>query len=656
MIKKLNIFRLVYILIFGLNVFAQQPVIFYSDILSGPNIGGENNKGAYVTIFGKNFGTIPGSSYVSIGGGTADNYPVWSDTLISFQLGTNATTGMIVIHTDQGTSNGIMFTLRDCDIYFASTAGSDSYSGTVDFPYRHLSKARSEMDGGDICYIRGGTYTTEGENSSGKNFYVSGSYPWGGNASAGNPHCMIGYPGESVILQASEDGDGIANYCGSDEQCAICSHIVFANFTIDANNYEATMNWRGMRNSASGEYRVRDIRVVNVTVKNYLNTGAMGGTALFHAGGDGPIDNYKILGCSAYNMDSGSRLDHGIYISAGGDDVEIGWNVVHDIKRVISEGGDGNAGFGIQTYRGMSEHYADLTNVVIHDNIVYECPSRGGINLADYTVNSYAYNNIIYNCGYDGTETGYGIRVTVDLSPGTHYIFNNTIYNCGQVNASSNSSALGFSADDALHVYLRNNIIYAFENQSYIYNALSSESFTSSNNCWYGSNLSSPSDQDAVYSDPLFLAIESHEFHLLNGSPCIDKGYDTQDIVETDKDGIIRPQGDSVDIGAYEYEVSSFVKDKNLDEYILYTNEPNPFNQFTIIRYYLAEPGDVTLRIYDKTGRLVRTLVNEHQNAGEYDITWNCRDKDGNQAKTGVYIFKINAGDFNQAKKMIRLR
>ena len=653
MIKQKNIIVLFYILIFELNVFGQQPVIFYSDILSGPNTGGENNKGAYVTAFGKNFGANQGSSYVTIGGGNADNYPVWSDTQISFQLGENATTGMIVVYTDQGTSNGIMFTLRDCDIYFVSIAGNDTCNGTIGSPYRHLSKARSEMDGGDICYIRGGTYTTEGENSSGKNFYVSGSYPWAGNASDGNPHCMIGYPGETVILQALEDGDGIVNYCGSDAQCAICSHIIFANFTIDANNYEATMNWRGMRNSASEEYRVQDIRIVNITVKNYLNTGAMGGTALFHAGGDGPINNYKILGCSAYDMDSGSRLDHGIYISAGGDSIEIGWCVVHDIKRVNSEGGDGNAGFGIQTYRGMSEHYADLTNVLIHDNIVYECPSRGGINLADYTENSYLYNNIIYNCGYDGTETGYGIRVTVDLSPGTHHIFNNTIYNCGQVNTSSNSSALGFSADDAIHVYLRNNIIYAVQNQSYIYNALSSDCFTSSNNCWYGSNLNSPSDQDAVYSDPSFLARENHEFHLLDGSPCIDRGYGTQDIVKTDKDGIIRPLGNLVDIGAYEYSVVGVVENQHLkpENYSLSQNYPNPFNPSTRIKFNIPKAGKVKIELFNILGQKVQTIVDQHMKSGMHVVEFTA-----DHLSSGLYFYKIEAGNYSAVKKCILLK
>ncbi|MDD5259294.1 MAG: IPT/TIG domain-containing protein, partial [bacterium] len=87
--------------------FAATPVIFYSDLTSGPKTGGQNDKGVFVTISGKNFGTTRGTSYVSIGGGQADNYPVWTDTKIAFQLGANAATGNITVTTSEGTSNGV---------------------------------------------------------------------------------------------------------------------------------------------------------------------------------------------------------------------------------------------------------------------------------------------------------------------------------------------------------------------------------------------------------------------------------------------------------------------------------------------------------------------------------------------------------------------
>ena len=61
-------------LVFGVSA---PPSIFYSDVDSGPNMGGENSRGAYVTIYGKGFGYSQGSSFVTVGGGMA-TYPVWT--------------------------------------------------------------------------------------------------------------------------------------------------------------------------------------------------------------------------------------------------------------------------------------------------------------------------------------------------------------------------------------------------------------------------------------------------------------------------------------------------------------------------------------------------------------------------------------------------
>ena len=66
------------------------PRIFYSDLDSGPNSGGEKNGGAYVTIYGKGFGATQGASFVTIGAGRAVAYPVWTDSKIAFQIGASA--------------------------------------------------------------------------------------------------------------------------------------------------------------------------------------------------------------------------------------------------------------------------------------------------------------------------------------------------------------------------------------------------------------------------------------------------------------------------------------------------------------------------------------------------------------------------------------
>ena len=66
---------------------AAPPRIFFSDLESGPNTGGQNNNGVWVTIWGKGFGATQGTSTVTVGGGAVANYPLWSDGKIIFQLG-----------------------------------------------------------------------------------------------------------------------------------------------------------------------------------------------------------------------------------------------------------------------------------------------------------------------------------------------------------------------------------------------------------------------------------------------------------------------------------------------------------------------------------------------------------------------------------------
>ena len=391
-------------------------------------------------------------------------------------------------------------------------------------------------------------------------FYLSSSYAWGSSASAGNSHCMVGYPGETVILRAVSDGDSIINYVGNPSQIPNSSNITFANFTFDANGWEAGVHWRGEGSDGDDPYRVENIRFVNVEVKNYLFNDYTGGTSLIGTAA-GPIDNIKFLGCKIHDMDSPSRLDHGIYVAAGGDNIEIGWNTIYNIEKVLSSGSNENAGHGIQIYRGGSSAYGDFNNVSIHDNFIYNCPSRGGITLSDYLRTSYVYNNILVNCGTDGTESGYGIRISIDYSDahGVHYIYNNVLYNCGEVSPSGSSSSFVFGTDDADHVYLKNNIVRTLANQNYMANGIDPSSYTITNNCWFGSGSAPADDANPNSADPSFVGdsyVGVADFILASTSTCIDDGVNTGGVVASDFLGISRPQNGIFDIGVYEYAVA----------------------------------------------------------------------------------------------------
>src|SRR5215813_8906071 len=133
------------------------PRIFFSDLESGPNTGGQNNKGVWVTIWGNNFGTTQGTSTVTVGGGAADNYPVWSDNKITFQLGAAAKTGSIIVNVPGvGSSNGLTFTVRAGNIFFVANTGSDTAAGSFTAPWKTIPHAKNSIAAGDTAYIEDG--------------------------------------------------------------------------------------------------------------------------------------------------------------------------------------------------------------------------------------------------------------------------------------------------------------------------------------------------------------------------------------------------------------------------------------------------------------------------------------------------------------------
>lgn len=90
--------------------------------------------------------------------------------------------------------------------------------------------------------------------------------------------------------------------------------------------------------------------------------------------------------------------------------------------------------------------------------------------------------------------------------------------------------------------------------------------------------------------------------------------------------------------------------------YALEQNYPNPFNPETIIKFQLPAAGRVTLAVYNILGQKVRTLVNERREAGFYEAVWNGRDERGGQLASGVYIYHLRAGSYQQVRKMIFLK
>jgi hypothetical protein len=86
-------------------------------------------------------------------------------------------------------------------------------------------------------------------------------------------------------------------------------------------------------------------------------------------------------------------------------------------------------------------------------------------------------------------------------------------------------------------------------------------------------------------------------------------------------------------------------------QFELHQNYPNPFNPTTVIRYGIPKESNVKLVVYNILGEVVKTLVENKQKAGSYEVNFNASN-----LATGIYIYRIQAGSFVDVKKMILIK
>ncbi|MGH8004990.1 MAG: FG-GAP-like repeat-containing protein [Limisphaerales bacterium] len=90
--------------------------------------------------------------------------------------------------------------------------------------------------------------------------------------------------------------------------------------------------------------------------------------------------------------------------------------------------------------------------------------------------------------------------------------------------------------------------------------------------------------------------------------------------------------------------------------YELYQNLPNPFNPQTLIKYDLPEAANVRLEVFNILGQKVTTLVNRYEAAGPKSALWDGTDAAGNKVSSGIYFYKLSAGDYIATKKMMLVK
>jgi len=459
---------------------AAAPQIFYLDLVSGPNSGGAHDLGVFVTVTGKNFGAQRGSSYISIGSGTAGNYVFWSDTKIIFQPGHNARTGAVIVTTPEGSSNSVYFSVRPGAIYFVDdTSENNPGRGTYADPWRSPKSFYQVMKPGDTCYFRAGTYSEKyGEQNSNSNFNFGENAPSG---QPGNEIAFVAYPGETVQLVANTK-EVFTNIAFGYPK----SHYVIAGFYM-----YATANCIGLNGD--------DNRIVNNKCEG-LKTHSY--SIINPVGGSGS----KCYGNELFGATSGDKLDHPLYIGYGTSNFDFGWNYIHNND--VAEGplisiNEDNAGVNNTVFR----------NIQIHDNIIdcrySSCPQRAvGIIATGKGSAVFVCNNIIIEPG--GTA--------LYQYSGSGFYYRNTIYQAKGAAAISIAAVRDGKNDYRPEtVEIRKNIIHVKDGCEYVKidNGHLIGKLVIEQNCYYGNGKGPAADSEAVNKNPRFTDARLFDFRTI---------------------------------------------------------------------------------------------------------------------------------------------
>tara|TARA_Y100001980_G_C14294228_1_gene124106 strand:- start:184 stop:540 length:357 start_codon:yes stop_codon:yes gene_type:complete len=92
------------------------------------------------------------------------------------------------------------------------------------------------------------------------------------------------------------------------------------------------------------------------------------------------------------------------------------------------------------------------------------------------------------------------------------------------------------------------------------------------------------------------------------------------------------------------------------NEFSLSQNYPNPFNPITNIEYSMSKNSNVSINIYDISGKLVKKLLNESKNPGFHSVRWDSKNNVGKKVSSGLYFYKMQTDNFEQVRKMILMR
>ena len=534
---------------------AVTPVVYFTDLTSGPNTGGENNNGTILTIYGRHFGATRGTSTVTVGGGAVAAYLAWGgvsaplSTLaqvetISVAIGSSAVTGTVVVNvggasTCEDLKDTCQFTVRAGNIRCVSTGGSDG--GTGNFPsscWASITKAAHTLAAGDIAYIENGVNQTGQDNFS-ANVLVQNS------CSSGSPCALVAYPGATVHVGTTPNGDqgrGI--------------YLDFSNFWVIA-GITIRAQLEGIEHNGNNTARVvnNDISCPPGDGQDACNHGEGGASNIIYYG------NYLHdtgTGCSA-----DCKEYHTFYMSTNTNHVWAGWNEIAPNPAQTSKG-------GCRAIQFFSTGGSDQFDVHIHDNFIHDSICDG-INFStmngDGAGGVEAFNNIIWRVGTGPTPTtsdsNYACVNVGTIAGYTTPIafYNNTLYDCGarQNGDSGAVTVCGGGACSNDPIKLVNNVIQVKTGEAYFSSNVvahaSCSNFTgSTHNIMFGvgaNTFCTSSFPSTLNSDPLFVSTTTPDFHLSSAGSAANGAGTATGASTYDYAGLVRPSPPA--LGAYEF-------------------------------------------------------------------------------------------------------
>ena len=312
------------------------------------------------------------------------------------------------------------------------------------------------------------------------------------------------------------------------------------------------------------------------------------------------------------------------------------------LENLIITGNHAAAGGGVSIWRQSGP---TLSDIIIHENTAGKYGGGLMIYISDATLTDMTISR--NNCYIDESFGG-GIVMNFSGAMMTNVtVTDNTASFGGGVSVANSDVTLthvtisgntattsggGFLSTPFSNNTLTNSIIWNNSPESIYAFATTTISYSDIQGGWGG--------EGNIDADPLFCNPDSSDFTLAENSPCVGTGES------------------GVNMGAFGVGCEALSIDKDVIplKYLLHQNYPNPFNPVTTLRYDLPEDALVNITIYDMMGRQISTLVSSLQSTGYKLIQWNGTNNAGQPVSAGVYLYRIEAGEFRQTKKMVLLK